>query len=117
MRPKIRQLLEESIENGIWHGFEKAHKHTDHPADSQIIEEIEHYIWLYIDERFDFEPETVTPSPRDLVTEILEGFDRLEANRNKCKDHPDAPHGMDRGATHNAGRYVCECESWKPDNA
>jgi hypothetical protein len=32
----------------------------------------------------------------------------------KCKDHPDAPHGFDRNASHNADRYVCECENWEP---
>ena len=32
----------------------------------------------------------------------------------KCKTHPDAPHGFDRNASHNADRYVCECESWEP---
>ena len=30
-----------------------------------------------------------------------------------CKTDPDAPHGFDRTASHNAGRYVCECESWE----
>ena len=35
-----------------------------------------------------------------------------------CKTHPDAPHGFDRNASHNADRYVCECEGWEPvDNA
>jgi hypothetical protein len=29
-----------------------------------------------------------------------------------CKDHPMAPHGFLRQASHNAGRYVCECEWW-----
>ncbi len=33
---------------------------------------------------------------------------------NRCKDHPDAPHGFDRNASHSAGRYVCECEFWEP---
>jgi len=33
---------------------------------------------------------------------------------NRCKDHPDAPHGFMRDASHSAGRYVCECESWEP---
>ena len=33
----------------------------------------------------------------------------------KCSDHPDAPHGFNRTASHNAGRYVCECEGWEPD--
>jgi hypothetical protein len=32
----------------------------------------------------------------------------------KCKDHPDAPHGFDRTASHNEGRYVCECDYWEP---
>lgn len=32
-----------------------------------------------------------------------------------CKTHPNAPHGFDRNASHNADRYVCECESWEPD--
>jgi hypothetical protein len=31
-----------------------------------------------------------------------------------CKDHPDAPHGFDRNASHNADRYVCDCEGWQP---
>ena len=31
-----------------------------------------------------------------------------------CNPHPDAPHGFDRNASHNAGRYVCECEGWQP---
>ena len=32
----------------------------------------------------------------------------------KCNPHPDAPHGFLRDASHSAGRYVCECESWEP---
>jgi hypothetical protein len=32
----------------------------------------------------------------------------------QCNQHPDAPHGFDRNASHNADRYVCECESWEP---
>ncbi len=31
----------------------------------------------------------------------------------KCKTHPDAPHGFARNASHNEGRYVCECEHWE----
>lgn len=29
-----------------------------------------------------------------------------------CNPHPDAPHGYNRNASHNAGRYVCDCEGW-----
>lgn len=32
-----------------------------------------------------------------------------------CKTHPDAPHGFLRNASHNEGRYVCECEHWEPE--
>ena len=32
-----------------------------------------------------------------------------------CKTHPDAPHGFLRQASHAAGRYVCECEHWEPE--
>lgn len=38
--------------------------------------------------------------------------DQPEGN---CSDHPDAPHGFDRNASHNEGRYVCECEGWIPE--
>jgi len=31
-----------------------------------------------------------------------------------CKEHPDAPHGFDRNASHSEDRYVCECEYWDP---
>lgn len=31
-----------------------------------------------------------------------------------CSDHPDAPHGFNRNASHNAGRFVCDCEGWTP---
>jgi len=30
-----------------------------------------------------------------------------------CSTDPDAPHGFARQASHNAGRYVCECETWE----
>jgi hypothetical protein len=39
--------------------------------------------------------------------------DREEAS--KCNPHPDAPHGFMRNESHNAGRYVCECEFWNPE--
>ena len=32
-----------------------------------------------------------------------------------CKDHPDAPHGFNRSASHSLGRYVCDCEGWEPE--
>ena len=107
MRAKIRKILEECIENGLQYGMLRAHKHIDNPSHDYLIDQMENAIWLEIDERFDFE--------RDLCDEVVKGFDHLEAERNKCNDHPDAPHGIDISASLNAGRYVCECESWEPE--
>ena len=56
----------------------------------------------------------------DLLEEAADYIERLHVGTyedvpTKCKDHPDAPHGFDRSASHNADRYVCECESWEPE--
>ena len=32
-----------------------------------------------------------------------------------CSDRPDAPHGFNRNASHDAHRYVCDCEGWSPE--
>ena len=37
------------------------------------------------------------------------------AQEPKCSEHPDAPHGFCRNASHSAGRYVCECEGWEAE--
>lgn len=37
-----------------------------------------------------------------------------EIQEGECNQHPDAPHGFDRNASHSLGRYACECESWEP---
>lgn len=73
MRAKIRKILEECIINGIEYGYERAHKHTDDPSESHIQAWIEDAIWLEIDERFEFD--------RDLVSEVVEGFDHLKSER------------------------------------
>lgn len=33
----------------------------------------------------------------------------------ECSDHPDAPHGFNRNASHSLDRYVCDCEGWALD--
>ena len=38
-----------------------------------------------------------------------------EAGEVVCDEHPDAPHGFNRNASHNEGRYVCDCEYWVPE--
>ena len=30
-----------------------------------------------------------------------------------CSDHPSAPHGFNRNASHSNDRYTCECEGWE----
>ena len=40
--------------------------------------------------------------------------ERNEGSGIRCNEHPDAPHSFMRDASHSAGRYVCECESWEP---
>jgi hypothetical protein len=61
---------------------------------------------------------------RDTLTLIVERAVKAAMNERRpsldaeraCSDHPDAPHGFDRNGSHNAGRYVCECEGWRPDD-
>jgi hypothetical protein len=38
----------------------------------------------------------------------------LEDGGPPCKEDHRAPHGFLRNASHNADRYVCECEFWSP---
>ena len=43
---------------------------------------------------------------------MKQAADMLEADSEpKCSEHPDAPHGFSRNASHSVGRYVCECEA------
>ena len=70
MKARIRPILEECIEDGTWAGMKAAHKHADEPSESYVIEKIQYYIWLMIDERFDFD--------RSLADEISEGLDALK---------------------------------------
>lgn len=35
----------------------------------------------------------------------------------ECNQHPKAPHGFNRNASHSADRYVCDCASWEPYDA
>jgi hypothetical protein len=46
-------------------------------------------------------PKTAAPAPEDMAVQ--------------CNSHPEAPHGFLRDASHLANRYVCECESWRPE--
>lgn len=46
-----------------------------------------------------------------------QGMRHPDPQQPKCNPHSKAPHGFAREASHQAGRYVCECESWDPYEA
>ena len=57
---------------------------------------------------------------RDDVVEAITAINQaLEApaKEENCNPHPKAPHGFNRSASHNASRYVCECEGWDAHDA
>ena len=56
--------------------------------------------------------------PRGELQALLSRIDEYEEDsrdESECSSHPDAPHGFDRNGSHNADRYVCDCEGWGPD--
>jgi len=46
-----------------------------------------------------------------------QGAKHPDPKQPKCNPHSKAPHGFAREASHQAGRYVCDCESWDPYEA
>lgn len=46
-----------------------------------------------------------------------QGVKHPDPQQAKCNPHSKAPHGFMREASHQAARYVCECESWDPYEA
>lgn len=48
-----------------------------------------------------------------MKDEVKKGLARTAKEEQPCNQHPDAPHGFDRTASHSLGRYVCECEGWE----
>ena len=65
------------------------------------------------------EPEATVVAYSDTWFDIIEKYQRPTQLRARppCSRHPDAPHGFDRTASHNADRHVCVCESWAPGEA
>lgn len=55
MKPKIRTILEQAIDEGTRIGYRRAFKHTETPTEDWVIENIENEIMNYIDLYFDFE--------------------------------------------------------------
>jgi len=73
MKPRTRKILEDCVHQGICIGHTRAYKHTDNPSDEHILQTIEDAIWLEIDEHFEFD--------RDLMSELVEGFDFLRGRK------------------------------------
>ena len=57
MKPKIRVILEQAIEEGVRRGYSRAHKHVENPTEGAIIESIEEHVMSAIYEYFTFEEE------------------------------------------------------------
>ena len=55
MKPKIRVILEQAIEEGVRRGYSRAHKHVENPTEGAIIESIEDHVMSAIYEYFTFE--------------------------------------------------------------
>ena len=68
------------------------------------------------DPEFPFGPEVFITEHSSHASQRL-GVPGQSAPREdvECSDHPDAPHGFCRDASHSAGRCVCECEGWTPE--
>jgi hypothetical protein len=55
MKPKIRVILEQAIEQGTRRGYRRAFKHNDSPTEEHILDTIENCVMAEIYEYFDFE--------------------------------------------------------------
>jgi archaeosine-15-forming tRNA-guanine transglycosylase len=54
MRPKVRVILEQAVEEGVRRGYSRAHKHIENPSEGAIIEHIEEAVMSSIYEYFEF---------------------------------------------------------------
>jgi hypothetical protein len=57
MKPKIRVILEQAIEDGVRRGYHRAFKHIDSPAEQTILDSIEDCVMGQIYEYFTFDEE------------------------------------------------------------
>ena len=80
MKPKIREILDDCIADGLRSGYRRAHKYDDEPCEETMISYMEDHIWLEIDRRFDFE--------RNVCSEVIEGLDHLPKHLRPKVLHP-----------------------------
>lgn len=55
MKPRLRVILENAIEEGVRRGYNRAYKHTLEPHEEMIIQEIEEAVMSSITDYFAFE--------------------------------------------------------------
>jgi len=55
MKPKIRVILEQAIEQGTRRGYHRAFKHNDSPTEEHILDTIENCVMAEIYEYFTFD--------------------------------------------------------------
>lgn len=54
MKPKVRVILEQAINEGVARGYRRAFKHNDSPLEGAILDSIEECVMEQIYEYFDF---------------------------------------------------------------
>jgi hypothetical protein len=57
MKPKVRVILEQSVEEGVRHGYYRAYKHTENPTEEHIVSTIEDCVMESIYQYFSFDDE------------------------------------------------------------
>ena len=57
MKPRLRKIIEDCIENGVRRGYNRAHKHVENPGADDIITNIENAVMAEFYDYFIFESE------------------------------------------------------------
>lgn len=57
MKPKVRAILEQAIEEGVRRGYHRAHKHVENPTEGATIEHVEKAVMGAIYDYFTFDEE------------------------------------------------------------
>jgi hypothetical protein len=57
MKPRTREIIERCLEEGVRHGYRRAHKHVENPPELAFIDDVVNCIWLELDTYFSFATE------------------------------------------------------------
>jgi|DEB0MinimDraft_3_1074331.scaffolds.fasta_scaffold352002_1 hypothetical protein len=55
MKPKIKELIEQCVEDGVRRGYYRAYKHVDTPTEEAMIDRITECVMSSFYEWFDFD--------------------------------------------------------------